>query len=288
MGDGGSGNLLSMGRGQRQRNQRSHHARHFHDKSVLYQKSRRYIDILGASLGLQKGKRRAERNSKIHEQGYKVHEKHFKAQERDDRNVREGIQKKVQEKKAKFAKFQKKESTEKDDIKKQEDKDWEKRKERSNKVKGCNWRCYLNRYPKLAKRLGHGMDKEVMTKAEEDWLEYGKKQKKDCGCKGILCMRLEKTGDKCMKRLDDVTALQKKIRKHKQNLKCVKAFTKHQERGKRRCIPAGTKQGSQGGVALVEFQIRTDTSGCGVETQYARKWSRFWQKRKNKPKFCAF
>merc|ERR1712100_475703 len=128
-----------------------------------------------------------------------------------------------------------------------------------------------------------------MTKAEEDWLEYGKKQKKDCGCKGILCMRLEKTGDKCMKRLDDVTALQKKIRKHKQNLKCVKAFTKHQERGKRRCIPAGTKPGSQGGVALVEFQIRTDiTSGCGVETQYARKWSRFWQKRKNKPKSCTF
>ena len=128
----------------------------------------------------------------------------------------------------------------------------------------------------------------MYKKAEEHWLAQGKAKGKNCKCDGLICMRAEKTGGKCQKRLDKVVELKNNITTHRNNLKCMKLFTKHQETTKQRCIPAGTHPGSQGGAAVVMLQIRTDDAGCGVSTHYASQWSNFWKTKKSKPEFCKF
>merc|ERR1719163_892334 len=51
---------------------------------------------------------------------------------------------------------------------------------------GCNWQCYLDRYPDLQKAFG----KTNVKRAEKHWKDHGKKEKRECRCSSAKCRRV--------------------------------------------------------------------------------------------------
>merc|ERR1719265_2121788 len=45
---------------------------------------------------------------------------------------------------------------------------------------GCNWQCYMDNYPGLAKACGSA--KDPFSCAQNHWIQAGKSQGKDCTC----------------------------------------------------------------------------------------------------------
>jgi len=142
----------------------------------------------------------------------------------------------------------------------------------------CNWMCYKNRYPDLAKLTD--------AQAEEHWTRHGKNEKRTCGCNGIICMHATKSVGSCIKRLRSLKKHQESLKKHRQDMKRAKEVTTKKKERKMVCRPAGTKKGARGGAAVVTLVLDTDPSrACAAKTVVDR--HRFWQKSKKK-RSCEF